>query len=823
MQKVFFQLILRRIRRNKLYSIINVAGLSIALTASLLIYSHIVKELKTDRFHQNGENIYRVNLSGIFNTAWSSVTCDGLGPALKNEIPGVEYYTRLERSKYLIKTPEATDYIQPDHCIFTDNHFFRMFTFPLVSGNIPDETKENWCIISEKYARFCFGNENPAGKLLTVKADDYSGKTEEVRIAGVMKNIPDCSSIQADVVFNYRTKAAVKYPWDNYNAETYVQLTSQTDPQFITAAVKDLFKKHRPLNAEKIQGHLQPLQDIYFGSADIQISNRWGYIPHGSRLLTLILGLVTFIIFLLAACNYMLIKMANLNQDFPQLAIQKCYGAGTRSLQMQFITELVLQILTALLISGMAVKILHPYFVGIMSPQQPYPLHVTLTEAGLFLLYVVFLISIAGISLYLYLQKHLTTRNIKDITLKQTGRYDLKKVLAVTQMCIFCTLLFVSAVILKQMHYLENKDLGLNTENTLWVQIQDNDSENLKNEVLQNPKIFSISNSEAIPIESNINQIKFTLPDDPEKLSECNVLVGDCEFLSVFKIPLFEGTNIDPESFRKNNEIQSLFYQKKYEAEQQGKKFAENFPYVEHQILVNRKFVKTHHLQQPIGTVLTYKIANFTKYFRIVGVTEDFHYQPLYKEIEPVLICYNAGFNLPGSFNIRYQEGARQEVLAFLKSLNEKQLYYSNHLIYSEYRYSDIYDKDIAFIRMINIFTLMALLIGGMGIFAFSVFLAANKKKEIALRKVNGATEWEVVSLLNNHFLKRILLACTIGFPTGYFLIQKWLENFAYKTSLDWWLFIGVIFICISFVLLVISFQTWKSATLNPVKSLQRE
>ena len=172
---------------------------------------------------------------------------------------------------------------------------------------------------------------------------------------------------------------------------------------------------------------------------------------------------------------------------------------------------------------------------------------------------------------------------------------------------------------------------------------------------------------------------------------------------------------------------------------------------------------------QPVGTILS---GNYSQYYRIVGITENFNYQPLYKNIEPVIICYNADLYNTSSFNLRYQEGSREEVLDFLHTVNEKQPTHYSSLNYNEYRYSDIYDKDVAFIRMINVFTLIALLIGGMGIFAFSVFLAENKKKEIAIRKVNGATAWKVITLLNGSFLKRTLLSCLIGLPIGYFLIQ---------------------------------------------------
>lgn len=821
MQKIFFHLIFRRIKRNRLYTAINILGLSIALTASLLLYTHVVKEFKTDRFHENGKNIYRINISGVFTNAWSACTCTGLAPAMQSDLPGIERYARIYRTKYQIKALNATDYIQPEHVIYTDNQFFHMFSFPLIAGEVPGQTEEDWCIISEKYARLCFGEENPVGKVLVLQPDNKGKKQEEVQIVGIMKDIPDWSSLQADVVLNYAPRIVQQNAWHNYDTETYVQLSQHTDLPAICSGIPEIFEKHNPYFKDpgnKIQSNLQPLYDIYFGSSDIESNSFWGYIPHGSRLLTLILSGVAFIIFVLAACNYMLIKIASLHRELSLLAIQKCYGASPRAIQMQFIGEMALQLLAALLISLAGVKALHPHFIAILSPKQPYTLQLTLSEAGIYLLYIITLTGIIGTGLYLYTQKHLNAHSIKDLTLKQTGHYDPKKILATVQMCIFCTLLFVSAIVLKQMHYLGNKDLGINTENTLWVQIYNSNPTSLKSEILQNPQITHVSNSSALPAE-RMWQTSFTLPDNPENLQDCNILLGDSDFLSTLGISLFEGGNIHSESYKKNEEIKNQFYEEQWKADQQGKTFPK-YPQLEHQILVNRKFVKTYGLQKPVGTLLSGKYGN---HYRIVGVTEDFHYQPLYKSIEPVIISYNAGYYNSGSFNLKYQPGSRADVLAFLNTLNEKQPYHSASLNYSEYKYSDIYDKDVAFIRMINIFTLMALFIGSMGIFAFSVFLAENKKKEIAIRKVNGATEWKIMTLINSHFAKQALIACLIGLPVGYFFVQKWLENFAYKTSLEWWVFTGIILLCIAFVSLIVSFQTWKSATLNPVESLKKE
>lgn len=823
MKQLLFSLILRRIKRNRFYTMVNVIGLSIAFTASLLIYSHIVKEFKTDRFHRNGKDIYRMNLANVFTTNWVTSTCGGLGPAMQDEVPGVERYARVHRMKYRLKVSDQTDEFQPEHTILTDNQFFRMFSFPLVAGEVPEEPKEEWCVLSEEYARLCFGKENPVGKVVVVRPENGSSPAKEVPVAGIMRNIPAWSTIQADVVLNCEGRFNKQNAWMEYGTETYLQLSPQTDAEAVSASIADVYGKYKSDsgdNNRRVQGSLQPLHDIYFGSSGIE-SYTSGGVHQGSRLLTLILSGVAFVILILAFCNYMLIKVADLNREFPLLAVQKCYGASSRSIQWQLLTEMALQIFAALLISLVGVRILHPYFIAVLSPKQPYALQLTVAEAGLYLLYITALIGGIASVFHLYVRSKLNTANMKGLIFPKNSRTDLKEILAIVQMCILCTLIFVSAYVLKQMRYLENKDLGINTENMLWVQIPNTNPNSLKSEILQNPRITHASNSSALP-EENLWQVAFAFSDSPDNPQDCNFLLGDCDFLSTFGVPLFEGENINPESHRKNAEIAGRFYKERSIAIKQGKTFsdAERFCRLEHQVLVNRKFVKVYGLKQPVGTLLAGK---YGASYRIVGVTEDFHYQPLYKSVEPVIIAYDAGFYDERSFNLRYREGSRAEVLAFLKTLNEKQPRHPESLVYSEYRYSDIYDKDIAFIRLIHIFTLMALLIGSMGIFSFSIFLAENRKKEVAVRKVNGATEWDVIALINRRFAKRTLIACLTGFPVGYFFVRKWLENFAYKTSLEWWALAGVVLVCVVFVMLVVSFQTWKSATVNPVECLKKE
>lgn len=791
MFQMLFNLVVRRLSRGRFYTIINILGFTIALTASLLIYSHIMKEFNMDRFHKNGDNIYRVIGRSENSQFVNAATCSPLAPAVVEELPAVENGVRLKRVKKSVKLGNTGNFSPIEKCIETDRSFFTMFSFPFVKGGRPDESHKDWCVVSEEYARLLFGEKNPVGEILDIKNNWSDSQVKGYQIVGVLKDIPERSSVQAEILLPLDPYMV----WDCQESETYLQLTPNADVVSVTSEVSALFKKYRPSN--KVNFELQPLQDIYFHSGNLYFQSDWGYIPHGSRQLTLILTIITLVILVLASCNYLLIKIARLNEELPQMALQKCYGSTISALHLQLVLETLIQIGIAFILAGIASKILHPFFVGIMSPRQPYSLHLTGFEIAFFIILLLLLVVFINWGLYLYARKHLNIQTVKNSIGQQQGRYDVKRVLSVVQMCIFCAFLFTSLIILKQMNYLQNKDLGISSEGRLWVGILPGEMNFFKEELLRDPNILAVSSGDYLPKSATLSLFQWTDGDDSE--FEAASITGDNDFIDVYQIKLKEGKNISKEYVDRCNNAGGQV---------RGEKEA----------LVNEAFVRMNHLKNPVGAA--FKSRSYP--FRIVGVVEDFNYQPLYKSIQPVIISYgSSGSNM--SINIRYRKEARNEVLETLEKCNKNQSFYYEKMDYKEYSYSDIYDKDVLFMRMVNIFTCIAFGIGGMGIFAFSVFLAENKKKEIAVRKVNGAASREILALLNYHFVRRTLIACFVGIPVGYYIVQRWLESFAYKISVEWWIFALVCVICVLFVLVIVSWQTWRMSAANPIESLKRE
>ena len=489
-----------------------------------------------------------------------------------------------------------------------------------------------------------------------------------------------------------------------------------------------------------------------------------------------------------------MIKMAQLHKNGAVFAIQRCFGAGDRTIRRQVFMEIAMHTGLAL---GIAIGLfftLHPYFVGIVSPQHVYALTLTKEEWVLFgMLIIVFVLGL-GYLLSLWLLKRLDRNGIKRSIKPVSGVFDLKQGLLVGQMCIFCGLLFASVVLVKQMNFVRHKPIGFDNRNVLCVEWPGDEDiiYPVKEALLNHPDISAVTNGRPLPIG---NWVMYDVYDveKPDRKIRSSALLGDTSYLQTYRMRLLEGRN----------------YRKKwgnyFGVVQQG------------EVVINRKMVQELGLKNPVGTVLNYGPSTLT----VVGVVEDFHYQSLYQPVNPVLI----GADLVGydsNLNIRYREGKRQAVLDYLRNYF-KENYTGIMMQYTEYSYSDLYARDIALVKMIHILTVLAILISGMGIFAFSMFVAESRTKEIAMRKISGATEMQVIGLLNQSFISKMVVACLAGIPVAYYAMHFWLQGFAYRTTVNWWLFAVDVGVSIALVVSISSWQSWRAASVNPVDALKDE
>lgn len=804
MFREYLKLIFRQFSRSKIYTVINVVGLTVAMTAALLIYSHVVKEWKTDRFHQNGADIYRVTEKSVYSQSWEAAMPAQIGPYAKAEFPGIKEFVRVvQRPDYGVKRVEDREFSSGNICVFTDKQFFSVFTFPLLTGNVAEDWGKDWIVVSKQYAEKHFGNGDPLGQLVVLKDLFYNeDKGREFRVVAVMDDIPAHSTLQAGWVADFSDMEKTRFDsWGMHGALTYFVLDKNCDIPVIETGIPEMIEKNyhwSKANERKIK--LQPLEEVYFHSGHISEE-----LLHGSWKLNLILCGITLLVLLLAFGNYLIIKIAGLNNHIGGMALQRCLGANNRHLCGQVLTETGINVLIALFFSVLLALALHPWFVGIISPKAPYSLYFSLSGMLGFSLLIMLLAGMIGMFLFSYVFRRVNHGTIKGITQAKAGGFDLKTGLSFVQMCIFCSLLCCAVVLNRQMSFIKNRQLGFDNKQVICFSWPASDFKTknidaVRSEFMQDPDIIAFSNGFQLPMLDE-DPGDLTVAGEPDKTVNAYMVHGDAEYLSTYRIKLLEGRGINRTSYPV-----------------EGETFFQTRPDLLREILVNRKFTEQLGVKNPVGTVL--QAGKYRKYL-IVGIVDDFHFEPLYEPVKPMFIIYDMPF-LSSSMLVRYSDGKRQSVLDKLEKRYQDR--FSNSTFsYTEYDYSQLYDRDIALVRLIDIFTLIAVFVGGMGIFAFSMFMAESRTKEVALRKINGAGEWQIVGLLNRSFIIRVLVACAVGLPLAHYALTKWLEGFAYKSELSWWIYAGVTLVCIVLVVAIITWQTWRAATVNPVEALKNE
>lgn len=803
MYREYLKLIVRNIKNDRLYAFINIAGLAMALTAALLIYSHVVKEWKTDRFHENKEHIYRVTMH-MTDGEWESLVCTPWIPATQAENPDIKHYARLTPAlTFIARSQEETGTSSYVQGMYADRSFFDVFTFPFVTGHAKNMEAPGWVVVSASVAKRYWGEKNPVGELLFLKNScDESDKGYHYHVAAVMEDMPAASTLQAEVVTDLSVVAKEYEHWGYHSVYAYFELNEGADVAAIEKRMPHIVEENYSwMRASEFSVKLQPLTDIYFGSGHLLED-----MPHGSKRLNGILCGITLLILLLASCNYVMIKIAGLRRHTARLAVQRCFGAGNRHLWGQLFGETMFYVVFATGITVGVTVFLHPYFVRIISPKFLYTLHFTACELLVFGgLLLCFILLITGV-LSFYILHRLERNGIKASAENPNRRWDIRQVLSVAQICIFSTLLCCSVVLVRQMNFIKNRQLGFDNKNVVrvfWMDWNTN-VDQLRSEWMQHPDILSVSNGGKLPLVGERTTV-YEEEQHPERTVSSYVVQADEEYINTYRISLCEGRSISKESYPHTSDWRS---------------FCRILPGTCPEIIVNKKFVESLGLKDPLGTVIREQRKGGLRY-RIVGVVEDFHFLPLYEAIQPVFIVYHLP-QITASMMVRYQEGKRDEVLKYLKGKYEE--HFSNsEFSYWEYSYSQLYDKDIVLVKLINVFTCIAVFISGMGIFAFSMFMAESRRKEVALRKVNGATEWQIVGLLNRNFIVRVFIACMIGFPVACYVLGKWLENFAYKTELGGGVYLAVFTVSLILVILITTWQVWRAASVNPVEVLKNE
>ena len=810
MLKNYFNVALRNLFKHKLYSLINVLGLSIGLTCFLMISLYVVDELSYDNFHTDAERIYRMDFSGNINgsefiTALASAPA---GPTMPEEFPEVEESTRLRGSgNWTIRRKDEDNAYNEENVVFVDANFFTFWDFNLINGDaVTCLERPNTLVISQSVAEKIFGDDDPVGEIVVMDND------EDWEVTGVYEDMPSNSHFKYGIMLSMESREEAKQKfWMSFNFNTYIKLAEGSEAAELEAKFPDLIQKYIGPEIEQFMGasmeefeeagnsagfYLFPLTDIHLYSEKLGELDTNGDIKY-----VLIFTAIAMFILILACINFMNLSTARSAGRAKEVGVRKVMGAYKSQLRKQFLTEAFLITLISILIAySLAFVLLDQFnqladkvmaFNSLLSPQ------FILIMIGV-LIVVGFL---AGSYPAFFLSKFRPVEVLKgklNLGLKGGG---LRSTLVVLQFCVSIIMIIGTAIVYQQLSYIQNKKLGFSKDHVLLVHnpwMMGDKSESYKNEVLQYAKIKSATLSGFLPVPSNNNNNLWFPGANPTKdesyvFSEFRV---DHDYLKTLDIEIKEGRD-----------------------------FSRDFPSDSSAILLNEAAVDRLGWDEAIGKKLsTYGGSQenpTVETFTVVGVVKNFHFQSLRNSIEPLL------FELGRSRGFLSLKIETEDIPATVSYLEEKWTEFAPgqpfEYSFLDQHFNDMYDSEQKLGNIFGVFAFLAIFIACLGLYGLAAFTAEQRKKEIGVRKVLGATIMSIIMLLSREFLKLVGIAFVIASLISYYFMNKWLEDFENRTKMNFTVFLLAGFLALVIAWVTMSFQSWNAARVNPAKSLKDE
>ncbi|MCG6188718.1 ABC transporter permease [Maribellus maritimus] len=786
---------LRKALRNKVYSVINIAGLTIGIISTLFIFNYVTHELLTDTFTKNTQNTYRVLSTNPRLDYRSSMTALPMGPALKDASPEVVEFARIEyiSPSYPVEIQKGETVIKESNFVYADPQIVKILNYDVLMGDIERLENTPFAVaITQSTAKKYFGNKNPVGEYLTLNHNIYEIQNQPMLVAAVIKDFPTNSSVCYDFIANLPEEEKTSNNWGQNCIELLLKLNTPIGAAQVEKLIPEVFQKHTG-HETRSRYQLQAYKDIYFHSADVNDLRK-----KGSFRFILILSAIGLIIVFLIISNYLVLNTALITKYVSDFGIQKTLGAGKKQLKSIIYTDLFFHLIVAVVFSILLSNLFIEKFYEIIDPGKIISFKVNLYLFLLFFIFIVLTAWLTGTVLLRFISGIQTGKILKSGYLSTAKISNIRKSLLVAQMSVFIALILCSILIIKQLNYIKNKDLGFDFHNVVNVFIpEDEEFKQIAVEMDQSPFISSFSNGELLPLKK-YNPYEISLSNGTK--TESQIITGDDKFINTYNIKLVKGSNLNPILFPKTLDG---FY------ENRDKRVVE--------VLVNEEFVKRAKISNPEGELL--KIGKTRA--RIVGVVENFNFLSLYQSIKPAIIVYDLPSSLYG-YIIKLNSNNYNKGMEMLNSFFNENL--PGYPFYpEEYSYKKEYQTEIVLRKMISLFTALAIFISSIGLFGLSFFMSRQRTKEIGIRKVNGAKVSEVMVMLNRDFVKWVAVAFGLAAPIAYYSMNKWLENFAYKTNFSWWIFAIAGIFAMGIALLTVSWQSWRAAAKNPVEALRYE
>ncbi|MFC2088088.1 ABC transporter permease [Calditrichota bacterium] len=783
MLKNYFIVTLRNIVRNKLYSIINISGLSIGMASFILIALWVQDELNYDMFHNKVDHIHRVLNREKYSTGeelYFAQCPPGLAPVLKSNYPEMTQVARVRNRRDII-IKFANKRFNEDNILFVDPSFFSIFSFPIKEGSPEINSGNPYSVaITEEMAQKYFGDLNPIGKIL-----NFDNKLD-LKVSQILKNVPSNSHLQFNFVVPFERLKDFGMPiegWDSFAYGTYILLNYQANHLKVSDKITNVIKDHQ--ESAIVTSSLQPIKDIHLYS-----SNIGGLGGDGDIKYIYIFSAIAILVLLTACINFMNLSTARSGKRAKEVGLRKVIGANRKEIIFQFFNESLIIAFIAMFFAYTIVSMALSEFNLLAGKQLEFTIFSNIKIFLIVIVTVFFTGIVSGSYPAVFLSSFQPAKTLKGILISGTRGNLFRRILVSSQFVLTICLIFGTLVINRQLQYIKNKKLGYEKDHVISISLQGDLSkkaEFLRNELLTNSNVINVSATTDAP--SNVRRSFI--------VSEWYGNTGEEKYLANFI-----GTD---ENYLNTLQLQMT----------QGRYFSKDFMSDSMAVIVNEAALAVMGMDEPIG-------KKFMENYHIIGVIKDFHFQSLHKKIAPLVIFYQ-----PEDYQSLLTKIKSDQITETINEINIKwqrlvpefplEFHFLDEHIDKQYHADQQAEK------IINIFTILALFIAILGLLGMASYIAELRTKEIGIRKTLGASIPGIFSLLSKEFVKWILIANILAFPIGWYVMNKWLQSFAYRMDLTIWLFLFSGILAIGVAILTVSFQVFKAAIMNPVKALRYE
>jgi putative ABC transport system permease protein len=802
MIKNYLKIASRNLRKNRIFSFINIFGLAFGLTCFLLIAAFVYNEFSYDKYPADSDLIYRVNLSALGNgdiAVYPNVDI-AVGEGIKTAFPEVKSFTRLSPAG-----PEFVKFndrqFKEEHLAYVDSNFLEVFSIPLLQGDMRSAlTAPNSMVVSRAFANKYFNNENALGKSVLL------GKNNVFKITGVYDKIPDNSHFHFDAFLSLSTFHNRNHTWSNIGYFTYLTLNRNADAKKLEAKFPQLVAKYVVPEIQHDMGvslaeaqksintflfKLIPLSDIHLHS-----NTKYELEPNGDIQYVYIFSALAAFILLLACINFTNLSTAGAIKRSREVGIRKVMGSLKKQLIFQFLTESIFLTFLAMICSYILIFLLLPYFNHLAGKNIAFSYFMGFKAMFIVIILVIIVGMLAGIYPSFFLSSFNTIKVLKGVPSYGSSKSTIRSGLVIFQFFVSTALIISTIVVYQQLHFMQNKKLGYDKNQVLFLPdayLLGSNQFAFKQNLLQDNRVISASIGKSIPGSANMDGTEIFPKNEKGNGVEIhtNIYHIDYDFLNTLGIHVIQGRN-----------------------------FSKEFQTDSSAILINEVAVSQLGWtgMNPLGRSI---VRSGQKEYKVIGIVADFHYASVKQRIAPLIMMLGNNY---GGLIVKIKTDNVKGFIADLKKQWDS-FYPSGALDYTflDDKFASLYAAELSTGQIFTSFTIIAILIASLGLLGLAAFTTELRTKEIGIRKVLGASVNQLLVLVSRDFLILVSIAFLISVPITWWAMNNWLQDFAYRIKINIWVFplSGVLVVLIA--LLTTSFQAIKASVANPVNSLRSE